>query len=222
VDAHALDTRQLCIRAGKFAWRLCLDIVVLDDGGNVLDIACAAAHAALANARLPLLRLFRGETEEDWDVEVDDDQNASVPVPGVSALPMLLTITQVAGHCILDALSAEEACAGSRVVVSVTRSGHIASLQCDGATGLAPADLEECIMAAATVGPALFARLDDAVAAAEASSSGSSGAAAADGEDGGRGGGASRHHAARALLSDTGAVVISKANEVALGGSAGT
>jgi exosome complex component RRP45 len=51
-DARAIDTEALCIVPGVAVWALRVDVRVEEDGGNVGDVAAAAAMAALLHFRL--------------------------------------------------------------------------------------------------------------------------------------------------------------------------
>ena len=52
-DARAIDTEALCIVPGERVWALRCDVRVVEDGGNVVDAASAAALAALLHFRRP-------------------------------------------------------------------------------------------------------------------------------------------------------------------------
>ena len=166
VDSNAIDTRLLSILPGKYAWRIYVDVLVLGDGGSLVDTACAAAVAALTDTRLPRLRLFRGEADGDWDLEVDDDPHAGTAIPGIASAPLAVTFTQVGGCSIVDASCSEEECAQSRAVLGVTRAGRVVYMRADGRAGVEPAHLLECARVGERVAPVLFDRIDAALAQA--------------------------------------------------------
>jgi exosome complex component RRP42 len=211
VRSGVIDTRSLCILSGKFVWRIFVDLLVLDTGGNLVDTSCIAALAALADTKLPKLRLYKGEGEGDWDVEVDDDPHAHTPIPAVASLPLALTFSQVGGYSVVDALPEEEACAESRVTVAVNRAGKLASVQTEGPGGVDPAQLHACLQAAERIAPVLFGRIDRAIAASAAKAAAGGEVAAAD----------ARHAAGTSLLADRAAALIGKANAVQLEEAAG-
>lgn len=233
VDSNVIDKKGLCLLARKYCWRVYVDVLVLDNGGNLVDTAVVAALAALADTKLPKVRLYQGETREDWDLELDDDPFAHVKLPGVAALPLAITFTQVGGHSVVDALPDEEACADSRVIVAVNRGGAVVSVQSEGPAGVSPPTLQACLQAAERIAPVLFGRIDRAIADSSAASAmaaaslggddGDDGLAAAGAAAGGAGAGSTaagrskaRHAAGTALLSDRSAPVIAEANAVAL------
>lgn len=229
VDSNVIDKRGLCIMRRKYCWRVFVDVLILDNGGNLVDTAVAAALAALTDTKLPKLRLYRGETAEDWDLEVDDDPFAHTKLPGVASLPLAITFTQVGAHSVVDALPDEEACADSRVIVAVNRTGALVSVQSEGPSGVTPPTLQACLQAAERIAPVLFGRIDRAIAASSAASALAAASLGDDDHDdssaaaGGAGAGGAaarrgkaRHAAGTALLSDRSDPVISEANAVAL------
>lgn len=165
----------------KFCWRVFVDVLVLEDGGNLVDTACVAALAALRDARLPQLRLFRGEAAGDWELELDDDAGAFARLPQLDALPLAITFTQLGRCSVVDALPEEEACADSRVLVAVTRAGSVVAARSSGRAGVEHDSLLACLQAAERIAPALFAQVDGATLsgdeAAAAAASGAKGAA---------------------------------------------
>lgn len=53
-----LDLGKLCISAGKTAWALYVDALVLNDDGNVVGAVSAATLAALVDTRIPKVRVL--------------------------------------------------------------------------------------------------------------------------------------------------------------------
>jgi len=52
-ESRAIDTEALCIRSGEKVWKIKCNIIILDDGGNLLDCASIAAITALLHFRRP-------------------------------------------------------------------------------------------------------------------------------------------------------------------------
>jgi exosome complex component RRP43 len=63
------DLMELCVVPGKVVWLLNLDVVCINDDGNVLDAAVLAMSAALNNTWLPATQVL----EETGRVVVDPD-----------------------------------------------------------------------------------------------------------------------------------------------------
>lgn len=120
MDSGTFDLKQLCIHPGKFCWNLYVDLLVLDSGGSLADTLTVAALAALTDCHLPRLRVVRGESEEDVDVEVEDSAVDTV-VLDCSSTPLLLSFLYVSGQAVVDARLEEETCASARVQVAINR-----------------------------------------------------------------------------------------------------
>ena len=60
--SQCINTRDLCIKSGHYVWVLYIDLVCLDQAGNIMDTAVTAMIAALDNVTLPI-------------VSVDDESN---------------------------------------------------------------------------------------------------------------------------------------------------
>lgn len=52
-ESDMINTRQLCIEAGKSAFRLCVSVVFLSDQGSLTDAAILAVVSALSDVKLP-------------------------------------------------------------------------------------------------------------------------------------------------------------------------
>lgn len=93
----AFDLNGLCIAKGKYAWRIFVDVTVLQASDNLADAAVLAAFAALQRTRLPRLQLsavsaadgFVDAEDEEWEAAVagnaasgSGDSAASKSAPG--------------------------------------------------------------------------------------------------------------------------------------------
>src|SRR3989339_21879 len=54
-EAKAIDMKKLCITPGEKAWFVTIDIVTINDAGNLFDAAGLAALAALKSATFPVV-----------------------------------------------------------------------------------------------------------------------------------------------------------------------
>lgn len=53
-ESGFIDFKKLCIRPGEKVWQVFVDIVAINDDGNLLDVAGLAALIALGRARMPV------------------------------------------------------------------------------------------------------------------------------------------------------------------------
>lgn len=70
----ALSTRTLCLVPGQLCWAVYVDVMVLEAGGNLRDIVSLAAFAALNDARVPIVHVFRGSDEEETTAAAEEEK----------------------------------------------------------------------------------------------------------------------------------------------------
>ncbi|KAL3823606.1 hypothetical protein ACHAXA_005587 [Cyclostephanos tholiformis] len=203
---HAVDYARLVVWPGRYVWRLSIDVVVLRADGCVLDACSIAMRAALIDARLPRVRALIdggggdgmgigggiGEGGGKGDLLVDGDIGNARPPPGAVGCPLVVTVSvlrapppstypslrQYRSVPIVDARAEEEACASSRVCVSVDPDGVVCGVHTLGGGGAAlseDGDMEEddddvCVGNTGGGGSLPLAMLGDVVTAAAVAS----------------------------------------------------
>lgn len=113
---HAVDYKKMVVWAGRYVWRLSIDIVILRADGCVLDACSMAIRAALIDARLPRVKaVIDGNTDDGRggknemmggefggagggmggknDLLVDGDISRARPPPGAESCPLIVTIS---------------------------------------------------------------------------------------------------------------------------------
>jgi len=123
---NVLDLSKLCILPGRTCWILYVDILVLEVGGNLFDAVSLAVKAALFSTRIPVVSVTAVDGGEP-EMELSDDPYRCTRLD-VSKAPVLVTLTRIGNHCIVDATPEEEACSGASLVVAVTPSGGLATV----------------------------------------------------------------------------------------------
>lgn len=162
----AIDLSSLLIVEGKICWDLYIDGLVVSADGNLLDALGAAIKAALSNTGLPKVDVAAvASFDEQPEVDVSDQEFLQFDTSGV---PVIVTLTKVGRHYIVDATSEEESQMSSAVSVSVNRQGHVCGLTKRGGAGLDPSVILDMISVAKHVGEQLINKLDSEIAAAEA------------------------------------------------------
>ncbi|KAL3787565.1 hypothetical protein HJC23_000053 [Cyclotella cryptica] len=158
VVPHAVHYRELAICPGKYVWRLSVDIVVLRCDGCVLDGCAMAMREGLRSTLLPRVSaVMNGEEgvasgvgdhggSSNNDLIVEGDVRMALPPPGVEDCPLVVTVGvlsapmgaggRVRHVCVVDARTEEEACASSRVCVSVDRKGMVCGVHTLGGGGM--------------------------------------------------------------------------------------
>ncbi|KAJ3704296.1 hypothetical protein LUZ61_008001 [Rhynchospora tenuis] len=163
----AIDLSSLVLVEGKVCWDLYIDALVVSSDGNLLDSLAAGIKAALSNTGLPKVNVVLGASpEEQPEVDVSDEEFLQFDT---SAVPVIVTLTKVGKHYIVDATSEEESQMSSAVSVSVNGNGQICGLTKRGGAGLDPSVLYDMVSVAKYVSQQFISVLDSEIAAAEAS-----------------------------------------------------
>ncbi|CAI0378020.1 unnamed protein product [Linum tenue] len=123
-------------------------------------------HAALANTAIPKVNISAAASaDEQPEVDISDEEFLQFDT---SAVPVIITLTQVGRHYIVDATSEEESHMSSAVSISVNRKGHVCGLTKRGGEGLDPSVVSDMISVAQHLSELLMSRLDSEISAAEA------------------------------------------------------
>lgn len=117
-EGKAVDLKKLCITEGEAVWSLMVDIVPVNDAGNLIDAAAIAAVAALGDAKFPVL-------EEGNKVNY---KNHAKSVK-LDAKPVMVTVYKIAGKLVVDPDYEEEAGKEGRVSIGVLSDGTICAMQ---------------------------------------------------------------------------------------------
>ncbi|XWS07995.1 hypothetical protein CRYUN_Cryun41cG0039000 [Craigia yunnanensis] len=162
-----VDLSSLVVVEGKVCWDLYIDGLVISSDGNLLDVLAASIKAALSNTGIPKVHVAAETSgDEQPEVNISDEEFLQFDTSGV---PVIVTLTKVGRHYIVDATSEEESQMSSAVSISVNRKGHICGLTKPGGAGLDPSIILDMISVAKHVSEQLINKLDSEIAAAEAS-----------------------------------------------------
>ncbi|XP_068645890.1 uncharacterized protein [Aristolochia californica] len=160
-----IDLSSLMIVEGKICWDLYIDCLVISSDGNILDALAAAIKAALTNTAIPKVIASNANADDQQvDVDISDEEFSQFDTSGI---PVIVTLTKVGKHYIVDATPEEESQMSSAVSVSVNRDGQICGLIKRGATGLDPSVILDMISVAKHVSQQLITVLDSEICSAE-------------------------------------------------------
>ncbi|XP_043696185.1 exosome complex component RRP42 isoform X1 [Telopea speciosissima] len=161
-----IDRSSLLVVEGKLCWDLYIDGLVVSSDGNLLDALGAAIKAALSNTGIPKVNVATAASaDEQPEVDISDEEFLQFDTSGI---PVIVTLTKVGRHYIVDATSEEESQMSSAVSVSVNRNGHICGLTKRGGAGLDPSVILDMISVSKHVSEQLMNKLDSEISAAEA------------------------------------------------------
>jgi exosome complex component RRP42 len=143
-ESKAIDTKKLCIKAGELVWTIVIDIIPLNDAGNLFDAAALAAMIALKDAKFPTL--------EGEKVNYKKPTKQKLPL---LAEPISVTVLKIGNNFVVDPLLQEEEILDARLTVATMEDGTICALQKGGASPLTLEEVEQMIDIAAEKGKEL-------------------------------------------------------------------
>ncbi|XP_021723355.1 exosome complex component RRP42-like [Chenopodium quinoa] len=163
-----IDLSSLSIVEGKVCWDLYIDGLVVSSDGNMLDTLGAAIKATLSDTGIPKVNVIAADSTSAGDqpeVDVSDEEFLQF---NTSAVPVIVTVTKVGKHYIVDATEEEESQMSSAMSVSINRKGLICGLSKRGGAGVDPSIVLDMISVTKHVSENFVNKLDSEIAAAEA------------------------------------------------------
>ncbi|XP_071444207.1 exosome complex exonuclease RRP42 [Hetaerina americana] len=160
-NQSAFDLRPLCILPGQQCWKLYVDILILECGGNLFDGVSLAVKAALFNTKVP--RISSATVDGGVvDLQLSDDPYDYQSV-NVSSAPLLVTLTKIGEHCVVDPSAEEEACSLVSAVVAVTEKGKYVTSFVRGEGSLHPDTLIDMLKVGQSLGVDMNKELNNAL-----------------------------------------------------------
>ncbi len=109
-ESGFIDFKKLCIKEGEKVWQVFVDIMAINDDGNLLDVAGLAALIALGRARMPVYN-----AKED---KIDGFSKDGIPLnKEVTAFSM--TFHKIGGKIVADVGKDEEAISEFRLTIAI-------------------------------------------------------------------------------------------------------
>lgn len=152
-EAKAIDMKALCIVPGEKVWFVAIDLITINDAGNLFDAASLAALAALKNTTL---REFDPETGM-----VDYKSKTDKKLP-ILKEPLAVTVGKINGALIVDPTREEEEAFDARLTVAMDEKGTISALQKGGEMPLTVDEVGKIVDMAADKGKLLRDALNNA------------------------------------------------------------
>lgn len=135
-EAKAIDFKKMCIIPGEKAWFLTIDIITVNDAGNLFDTATLAAVAALRNARFPVVDELTGA--------IDYHKKTDKHLP-ILKEPLSVTVYKINGALLIDPSTEEEKAYDARLTVACDEKGTISALQKGGNQPLTLEEIDRII-----------------------------------------------------------------------------
>lgn len=122
-EAKAIDMKKLCREPGEKAWFIIIDLITINDGGNLFDAANLATLAALRSTRFPVVDPETGV--------IDYKKKTDVKLP-ILKEPLAVTVYKVKNNFFVDPITEEEQAYDARLTVASDEKGTISALQKGG------------------------------------------------------------------------------------------
>lgn len=149
-ESGCINMGDLAIEHGEKAWVVSIDILPVNANGDLFDVSCLAALAALENTRFPQYK----------DGVVDYRAERTKTKLSLSGRPVLVTVAKIGNELLVDLVSDEEKIVEARLGVTVMDDDSICSLQKGGDSGLTSDDIDKMLELAVEKAKELRARLD--------------------------------------------------------------
>jgi exosome complex component RRP42 len=121
-ESKAIELTKLCVKEGEQAWSVMVDVVTVNDAGNLFDAAALAAIAALQDAVYPA---------HDDEGNVDYSKKTKEKLP-LAQTPIEITVLKIGDHIVVDPLPEEEAVLDARLTVATNDKNVICAMQKGG------------------------------------------------------------------------------------------
>lgn len=133
-ESKTIDFKKLCIKKGENVWLILIDVVTLNDSGNLFDASALGAYAALQNAVFPK---YDGE-------KVDYKDKTSKKVP-LNNIPLSITVCKIGNKFIVDPTTDEEKAIDARLTVATIEDGSLCAMQKGGDAALTEEDISKMV-----------------------------------------------------------------------------
>ncbi|MDP1728645.1 MAG: RNA-binding protein [archaeon] len=113
-ESRFIDFKKLCIKEGTMVWSIFVDLAVINDDGNLIDVAALAAVLALMTARFP-------EYDEEKNIiSYGEFTDKTIPLK-LENMPLTSTFYKIGEKLFLDPTREEEDSADGRVTFEVSK-----------------------------------------------------------------------------------------------------
>ena len=133
-ESKSLDFKKLCIKEGEKIWMIIIDIVTINDAGNLFDASALASISALKNMKFP---------ECKGDV-IDYKKKTSKGLE-LTDTPLSVTVIKIGDKFIVDPDSDEEKAVDARLSVASLSDGTLCAMQKGGDVPLSAEDVEKMV-----------------------------------------------------------------------------
>jgi len=134
-ESKAIDFKTLCVKEGEKVWLIVIDIITLNDAGNLFDAAALAAMAALQDFKFPKL-------DEEYKVNYEEKTDKGLKMNNT---PVSVTVCKIGDSLLVDPTTEEEKAIDARLTVAILEDNTLCALQKGGDEPLTDADIDKMI-----------------------------------------------------------------------------
>ena len=156
-ESGFIDFKGLCIEKGEKVWQVFVDIIAINDDGNLLDVAGLAALIALGRARMPIYN-----KEED---KIDGFSDGGIPL-NKDVLSFSMTFHKVGDAVVADVGKEEEEISKFRWTIAIGDNKgepRITAMQKGKAGTINSVDMENILKMAENKWSELFPKIKEYV-----------------------------------------------------------
>lgn len=133
-ESKCIDFKELCIEKGEKAYFILIDIITINDAGNLIDAAALASLAALTNMRFPSYDGEKIDYKEKTDKKLE-----------ILKMPVAVTVYKIGEQFIVDPDVDEEKAIDARLTVTSLEDSNVCSLQKGGDYPLSVDDIMKMV-----------------------------------------------------------------------------
>ena len=156
-----IDLKSLCIIPSALIWVINIDVLILEFGGNLLDVLFLAVRGALYTTKMPQVTVESFEGAFEYEV----GQEEILSIKGREDIPVSVTFMKIGNRYILDPTVQEELCADASITICFNSKGQICSLKKSGQGGIEPSLLSAILQAGHPIGQSLIKDMASALEA---------------------------------------------------------
>ena len=141
-ESRPIDVESLCIIAGEKVWNIRVDVLLLNDSGNILDCCCIAAIASLSHYQRPEVTV--GDDGCSITIHSTDEKE---PVPlNVHHVPICTTFGFIenGAQIIVDPEEKEEFVVEGKLMMAFNVHGEVCCAQMSGGVSLEYEQIMQC------------------------------------------------------------------------------
>jgi exosome complex component RRP42 len=133
-EGDCINMSDLMIEHGEKVWIISIDVTPINAAGNLFDISCLAAMAALQDALFPEVK----DGKVDYNNQTDEGLK-------IDNTPILVTVHKIGNELLVDPTCEEEEVSEARLSVTVINDDRICSLQKGGDLGFTSEEVDKIL-----------------------------------------------------------------------------